>query len=444
VASDPVLENQPLPSAVPLVAPAPAELGGGRPLSRAAFAFVFVTVCLDMLALGLVVPVLPKLVVQFEHGNFAEAATVTGIFGFAWASMQFAFSPVLGALSDRFGRRPVILISNFGLGLDYVLMALAPSLGWLFCGRVISGITAASFSTATAYIADVSPPEKRAGQFGMLGAAFGIGFVLGPALGGLLGGIGLRLPFWAAAGLSLANAAYGLFILPESLPRERRVKVGFRTANPLGGLSLLRSHTALWGLTAATALYYLAHESLPSVFVLYTTRRYGWGARETGLALAAVGLTTALVSAAVVGPAVRRLGERRSLLLGLFFGAVGMALYGLAPDSLWFAVGIPIFALMGIVGPSLQALVTRKVGGSEQGRLQGALSSLRGVMGMVGPLLFTQTFALGLKGAHLPGLPYLLAALLLLASCAVAAATTRAKLEDRPSGESPAELQLGD
>src|SRR5262245_49717009 len=208
----------------------------------AAVVFIFITVVLDMLALGLIVPVLPKLVVEFMGGDTAGAARISGLFGTAWALMQLVFSPLLGALSDRFGRRPVILISLFGLGLDYVLMALAPSLRWLFAGRVISGITAATFATANAYIADVSPPERRAAGFGLLGAAFGLGFVLGPALGGVLGSIGPRLPFWAAAGLTLANALYGVFVLPESLPRERRARFEWRRANPIGSLRLLATH----------------------------------------------------------------------------------------------------------------------------------------------------------------------------------------------------------
>src|SRR5436309_10529967 len=240
---------------------------------RAAFAFIFVTVLLDMLAIGIIVPVLPKLIVQFEHGNISIAATQNGIFGFVFAAMQFVFAPVAGMLSDRFGRRPVVLMSNFGLGCDYLLMALAPSLSWLLLGRFISGITSASIPTANAYIADVTPAERRAAKFGMLGAAFGLGFIIGPALGGFLGGYGLRYPFWAAAGLSLANALYGFFILPESLPKERRAAFSLAKANPMGSLKLLRSNAALYGLATAMFLYYNAHEALPSMFVIYTDYR---------------------------------------------------------------------------------------------------------------------------------------------------------------------------
>src|SRR5580692_8391546 len=230
------------------ITPSPS---GGKSHGRAAFAFIFITVALDMVALGIIIPVLPRLIVQFEQGDMAMAATQTGVFAFVWAAMQFVFAPVMGALSDRFGRRPVVLLSNFGLGCDYVLMALAPTLSWLFVGRVISGITSASFPTANAYIADVTPEDQRAAKFGMLGAAFGLGFIIGPALGGMLGGMGLRYPFWAAAGLSLANAAYGFFILPESLPKERRAAFSLRKANPIGSLKLLRSHRELFGLATA-------------------------------------------------------------------------------------------------------------------------------------------------------------------------------------------------
>lgn len=383
---------------------------------RAAFAFIFVTVMLDMLALGIMVPVLPKLVLAFKGGDIVGAASITGVFGFFWAAMQFVFSPVLGSLSDRYGRRLVILLSNVGLGLDYVLMALAPSLEWLFVGRLISGITAASFSTAGAYIADVTPVAQRAKRFGMLGAAFGLGFIVGPAVGGVLGDISLRLPFWAAAGLSLVNAAYGFFVLPESLPPERRSGFSWRRANPLGSLRLLRSHTGLIGLAAAAFLYYLAHESLPSMFVLYTDYRYDWSERDVGLALAAVGLSSTIVSAALIGPAVARLGERRVLLSGLLFGGLSFLCYGLAPTSLLFLAGIPLGGLLGLTGPSMQALMTQRVQPSEQGQLQGALSSMRGISGMMGPLLFTQTFAAAIRGdrlPHLPGAPYLLSAVLI-------------------------------
>jgi MFS transporter, DHA1 family, tetracycline resistance protein len=395
---------------------------------RAAFAFIFITVALDMIALGVMVPVLPKLVVQLEGGDMVRAAAVTGVFGFVWNAMQFLFSPLVGAASDRFGRRPVVLLSNFGLGLDYILMALAPNVGWLFAGRVVSGITAASISSATAYIADITPPEGRAKQFGMIGAAFGLGFIVGPALGGFLGAVSLRLPFWVAAALSLTNAAYGLFVLPESLPRQRREKLVWRKANPLGSIDLLRSQPALLGLAVVVFLDYIAHESLPSCFVLYSDYRYGWGEGRIGAVLATVGFATAAVQALLVGPMVRKLGERRALLLGIGLGALSFAIYGAAPTGALFMLGVPFGALWGIASPAMQTLFTRRVGPSEQGRLQGALSSLRGIGGMIGPILFTQAFAAAIRpgvAVHVPGAPYLLAAALLVACMGWAARATR-------------------
>jgi len=382
-----------------------------------------------MLALGMIVPVLPKLVVTFEGGDTASAARIYGLFGTVWALMQFIFSPVLGALSDRFGRRPVILLSTLGLGLDYVLMAWAPTLGWLLVGRVISGITAATFATAGAYIADVTPPEKRAGAFGMLGAAFGVGFVLGPAFGGVLGHVDPRLPFWVAGGFSLVNALYGFFVLPESLPRERRAPFAWRRANPVGSLRLLRSHPEIFGLSTANFLGYMAHEVLPSTFVLYTSYRYAWNERTMGLFLAAVGMGGLVVSGGLVRPIVARFGERRVLLAGLACGATGFAIYGVAPTSALLCLGLPLQALWGLANPASQGLMTRRVHPSEQGQLQGANASLRGIAGLVGPGLFTQTLALFIgAGAawHLPGAPFLLAAALLLAALGIARRATRA------------------
>ena len=395
---------------------------------RAAFAFVFVTVLLDMLAIGIIIPVLPKLVVDLVGGNAAEGARVYGLFGTAWALMQFFFSPVQGALSDRFGRRPVILISNIGLGLDYVVMALAPSLAWLFLGRVISGITAASISTSYAYIADVTPPAERAGRFGMLGAAFGVGFVLGPALGGLTGAIDPRLPFWIAAGLSLANALYGFFVLPESLPPERRAPFAWRRANPVGALALLRSQAQLVGLAGVSFLGNLAHAALPSVSVLYMMYRYGWDERAVGLTLAGVGVAAIVVQGGIVAPAVKRFGERRALVVGLAFGLAGFMVLALAPTGPLFWLGIPLMALWGLANPSAQGLMSRRIGPHEQGRLQGAIASLMGVANLIGPGCSPMTFAyaIGAAGGSVPGAPYLVAAALLGCAIVVVLRVTKA------------------
>jgi MFS transporter, DHA1 family, tetracycline resistance protein len=396
------------------------------PARNAAAAFIFVTILLDMLALGLIIPVLPKLVESFVDNDTASAARIFGLFGTAWALMQFLFSPILGALSDRFGRRPVVLLSNFGLALDYVLMALAPSLTWLFIGRVISGITSASISTAFAYIADVTPPERRAAVFGKIGAAFGAGFILGPALGGLLGGMDPRLPFWIAAGLSFTNTLYGWLILPESLPSERRSPFRWKSANPLGALHLLRSNRILAGLSLANFFAQTAHVVLPSTFVLYATYRYGWGTATVGLTLALVGVCSMVVQGAGVGPIVKRIGERRALLVGLASGALGFLIYGVASTGELFWLGIPVMSLWGIAGAAIQALTTQMVAPDRQGQLQGATNSVQSVSQLVGPFLFTLTFAWFISDSapwKLPGAPFLLAAALLVLALAIAAHT---------------------
>jgi DHA1 family tetracycline resistance protein-like MFS transporter len=304
-----------------------------------------------MLAIGIIIPVLPKLVVDFVGGDTEYAATIFGLFGTAWALMQFVFSPIQGALSDHFGRRAVILISNFGVGLDYVLMALAPSLAWLFVGRVISGITAASMATSYAYVADVTPPDRRAARYGLLGAAFGAGFVFGPALGGYAGSISPRLPFWIAAGLSLANWCYGLLVLPESLPRSQRSPFDWRKANPFGALMLLRSHAELFGLAGVSFLGNLAHAVLPSVTVLYMFYRYGWDERTVGLTMAGVGVAAIIVQGIVVGPVTARIGERPALMVGLAFGVAGFVVVALAQVGAGFLASIPLLALWGIGEP---------------------------------------------------------------------------------------------
>ena len=396
------------------------------PVRGAAVAFIFVTILLDMLALGLIMPILPKLVESFVDNDTARAARIFGVFGTAWALMQFVFSPILGGLSDRFGRRPIVLLSNFGLALDYVLMALAPSLIWLFVGRVISGITSASVSTAFAYIADITPPERRAAVFGKIGAAFGAGFILGPAIGGLLGGIDPRLPFWAAAGLSFANTLYGLLILPESLPRDRRSPFRFSNANPIGVLHLLRSDRVLAGLSVVNFVAQLAHVVLPSTFVLYATYRYGWDASTVGLTLAMVGICAMAVQGLAIGPIVRRLGERRALVLGLACGAAGFLIFGLAPTGPLSWLGIPVMALWGVSGAALQALTTQMVKPEQQGQLQGATTSVQSVSQLLGPFLFTLTFAyfIGAQApVKLPGAPFLLASALLLLALVIAVRT---------------------
>jgi DHA1 family tetracycline resistance protein-like MFS transporter len=385
-----------------------------------------------MLALGVIIPVLPKLVQSFVGGDYAHAAEIVGVMGTLWAVMQFFFAPVQGALSDRFGRRPIVLLSNFGLGCDYIFMALAPNLMWLFIGRAISGVTSASVSTASAYIADVTPPEKRAAAFGMIGAAFGIGFVLGPAIGGLLGNENPRLPFFVAAGLSLANALYGFLILPESLARDRRRPFAWRRANPVGALNLLRREPALFGLAGVTFLYNLAHQALPSVFVLYAGYRYGWDRKTVGLTLAGVGVCSMIVQGGLVRPIVKQIGERAALILGLAAGAAGFAIYGLAATGPVFWIGVPVMSLWGLSSPSAQSLMTRRIAPTEQGRLQGAIGSIMGVTGVIGPGLFTQTFAAAIapiRHWQVPGAAFLLAAILLAGAAVLAWIVTRGRPE---------------
>ncbi len=403
---------------------------------RAAFSFILVMVTFDFLAFGIIAPVLPDLIRSFEGGDFARASAVAGYFGLAWATMQFIFSPLLGAWSDRFGRRPVILISCFGLGIDYIFMAVAPSLRWLFVGRLISGITTSNVATAFAYVTDVTPPEKRARPFGLISAAFGLGFVIGPAIGGFLGNNHLRLPFWVAAGFSLANALYGYFVLPESLPPERRAKSAWHMANPLSPVKLFRSHPTLAGLSVVITLYYLAHNSLPSMWAFYTEYRYGWNKRDVGNSLALVGICAALVSGVLVGPIVKRFGERASLVAGLVFGTFGFAGFGLATHGWGLLASIPLIALWGIAAPAVQSLMARHVDHTSQGKLQGSINTVRALTGMAGPVLFAQVFKQAISpsvSVKLPGAPYLLAATLLAASMLLAVYVTRADALLRPT-----------
>jgi len=396
---------------------------------RAAFTFILAMVFFDFLSVGIIAPIFPDLIRHFEGGDFARASNMLGYFLLAWATMQFIFSPILGAWSDRFGRRPIILISCFGLGIDYILMALAPSLRWLFVGRIISGITTSNVSTAFAYVTDTTTPENRAKAFGLISAAFGLGFVLGPVIGGILGNYNLRFPFWAAAALSLINALYGFFVLPESLPPEKRAKSAWHMANPLGSLKLFRSHPELSGLAVVITLYYLAHQSLMSIWAIYAEYRYGWGHRGVGISLGVVGISAALVSGVLVGPYVKRLGERFSLASGLLYGTLGFLCFGLAPRGWILLATIPFIALWGVAAPAIQSLMSSHVDHSSQGKLQGGINSLRALTGMVGPILYTQVFSAAISPSariHLPGAPYLVASVLLGSSLLIAIYVTRA------------------
>jgi DHA1 family tetracycline resistance protein-like MFS transporter len=390
-------------------APIGVDAPAGR---RGAAAFIFLTVTLDMLAMGMIMPVLPRLIEGFMAGDASTAARMLGWFGTLFAGMQFFFSPVLGSLSDRFGRRPVVLLSNFGMGLDYVVMALAPTLPWLFLGRVVSGLTASSVPTAMAYMADVTPKEKRAGAFGMLNAAFGLGFVLGPALGGVLGNVNPRLPFWVAAGLSLANGMYGLFVLPESLGNAQRSAFSWKRANPVGSLRLFLSAKGLLPLAGVLVLGYTAQQVLVQVYVIYADTRFGWSDRTVGLSLAVVGVSTILYGALLVKPAVAKLGERRAMIFGYVGAAIGYAMFGASKTGLLLWLGIPVLNLMGVAWPAAQSTMSRLVPANQQGHLQGAVNSLRGIAGLIGPGMFTWVFSISV-GAHAlvptPGSPFYLA-----------------------------------
>lgn len=405
---------------------------------KAALGFIFATSLMDIIALGIMIPVLPNLVIELSGGDLPRAAWITGIFASSWGVLQFFCSPIQGMLSDRFGRRPVLLISILGMSLDYVFMALAPTLAWLFVGRVINGACSASFSTAGAYIADVSKPEDRAKNFGLIGASFGVGFTIGPVIGGVLGDAdvarqlgqflggaqlaetfashSLRLPFFVAAGLGAINWLYGLLILPESLPKERRAtRFEWKRANPVGSFQLLRTHPDLLGLAGVGFLFNLAHSVLPSIFVLFVGHRFGWGTKEAGFMMLAVGVANILSQGVLVGPAVKKLGERNCLLVGLAAMTIAFAIYALAPSPVLFLAAIPIGAIGGLIGPGMQGLMTRRVQPNEQGQLQGANSAIMGITSIIGPQLYTGVFAWALlneKTLHLPGLPVLVAAVL--------------------------------
>ncbi|MEN5115055.1 TCR/Tet family MFS transporter [Brevundimonas diminuta] len=354
---------------------------------RAAIAFILVTAVLDIVAMGIVIPVLPHLIEEFVGSN-ARAGLLNGVFVALWAGMQFLASPVIGSLSDQYGRRPVILLSCAGLAADYVLMALAPNLWWLAVGRLVAGVTSSSFTTIYAYMADITEPEKRARAYGLIGAAFSGGFVLGPVLGGFLGEFGPRVPFWVAGALSGVAFLYGLFILPESLPLEKRMPFSWRRANPVGAMILLKRHAELAGLAVVNFLLYFAHHVFSAVFVLYAGLRYGWGPWQVGALLAMVGVLDMIVQGVLVGPASKRFGDRATMIFGLCGGAVGIALMGWAPTGVAFIVAMFPNALWGLAMPTLQSLMTRRVGESEQGQLQGANMSVASIAGVASPLFF--------------------------------------------------------
>ncbi len=395
-------------------------------MRKPALSFIFITLVLDILGIGLVVPVLPKLVEQYQGGNVADASHMYGMLAAVYALMQFICAPVLGNLSDRFGRRPVILISLLGSGLDYFLMAFAPSLAWFFVGRVIAGITGANFSAASAYIADVSPPEKRAANFGLVGAAFGLGFIIGPALGGVLSEWGLQVPFIAAGVLTLINWLYGCFVLPESLAVENRRAFRFATASPVGTLEILRRHPMLLGLATAYFVLCVAHQVYPSTWALYTGHRFDWTPKMIGWSLAAVGVCAAIVQGGLTRKVIPKLGEHRAILIGVAVSALAYIGYGLVTQGWMVYPLIALGALGGISGPAMQSLISQGAGADEQGGVQGALASLNSLAGVVGPFFATGLFGYFITTKpEVPGAAFFGAAALNLLGLAIAFSTMK-------------------
>ena len=384
---------------------------------KPALGFIFVTLALDILGVGLIIPILPRLVQSFQGDSVAAASHTYGLLAALYSLMQFLCAPLLGSLSDRFGRRPVILASLFGSGLDYFVLAFAPNLAWFFVGRVISGATGANFAAGVAYIADVSPPEKRAANFGLIGAAFGLGFIAGPALGGLLGNVGLRVPFLVAGGLTLLNWLYGWLVLPESLAQKNRRAFSWTRSNPVGALLDLRRHAMALGLAGSYFLIYLAHQALPSTWVLYTGYRYHWTVSQIGLSLAIVGLMAAIVQGGLTRIVVKRIGEEKTATLGLTVGALSYAGYGLAPEG-WMIYAILVAgSLGGMTGPAVQGLISRGVGADEQGGVQGSLSSLTSVAGIIGPPIAAELFRYFISDTaamYLPGAAFFFSAILVV------------------------------
>lgn len=394
------------------------------PLSKkAALGFIFITLLLDVIGFGIIIPVMPVLIEELIHGDLSAASRWGGWLTFAFAFMQFLCAPILGNLSDRYGRRPVLLFSLFGFGIDYILIAVAPTIGWLFVGRIIAGITGASFTTASAYIADISAPEERAKNFGMIGAAFGLGFIIGPVIGGLLGSMGSRVPFIAAAVLSLLNWLYGYFVLPESLDKANRRNFTWKRANPIGSLMHLRKYPALSGLIISLMLIYIAVHSVQSTWAFFNMEKFRWDERMVGISLGVVGLLVGLVQGGLIRIVNPRLGNERSIYIGLAFYSLGLVLFAFASQSwMMFAFLIP-YCLGGICGPALQAVISNHVPPNEQGELQGALTSLMSVTTIIGPPVMTNLFAyFTQKGApvYFPGAPFLLGAVLMLASTILA------------------------
>ncbi len=392
----------------------------------AALGFIFVTILVDVIGLGIIIPVVPKLIENLTGEGLSEASRYGGWLIFSFAVMQFIFSPILGGLSDRFGRRPILLLSLLGLGLDYIFHAFAPSIAWLFVGRIIAGVMGASFTTATAYIADISTPENRAQNFGLVGAAFGLGFIIGPVIGGLASKWGANVPFLVAAGLTLLNVLYGYFVLPESLPVANRRKFEWSRANPIGSLQHLKKYPIVSGMVASLVLLYLASHAVQSNWSFYTMYKFSWNEEMVGYSLAVVGILVAFVQGYLIRVLMPKLGHKNSIYIGIAMYALGLLLFGLAWQAwMMFAFLVP-YCLGGIGGPAIQGLVSNQVPSNEQGELQGALTSLMSLTSIAGPLIMNNLFAYATAKDsmfYLPGAPFYLGSVMVFVALVLAMRT---------------------
>ncbi|MDP4276941.1 MAG: TCR/Tet family MFS transporter [Bacteroidota bacterium] len=393
---------------------------------KPALGFIFITILLDVIGFGIIIPVIPKYISLLIGSDLSHASLYSGWLMFSFSVMQFFFSPIIGSLSDRFGRRPVLLISLFGFGLNYLIIAFAPSIAWLFVGRILAGITGASFTTATAYIADISTPEKRAQNFGLVGAAYGLGFIIGPVLGGVLGQYSLQLPFFVAAGLTFLNWLFGYFVLPESLPVENRRRFELKRANPVGSLILLRKYPVISGMIGSLICVMIASFATQSTWTYFTMEAFHWNESLVGYSLGLVGLLTAIVQGGLVRIINPKLGPVRSIYTGLIFYGLGFFLIAFASQGwMLFLIMIP-FSLGGIADPAAQSIISNEVPANEQGELQGALTSLRSITSIIGPVLMTTLFShFTAKSAsvYFPGAPFMMAAVLILVSILLAKKT---------------------
>ncbi len=395
---------------------------------KAAISFIFVTLLLDVTGLGLVIPVFPQLISELIHGNMSQASQWSGLLTFAYAVMQFVCAPIVGNLSDKYGRRPVLLLSLLGFGIDYIFLSLAPTIWWLFLGRIIAGMFGASFTTATAYIADISTDENRAQNFGMIGAAFGLGFIIGPGIGGFLGELGPRVPFMAAAVLTLLNVIYGYFVLPESLSKDNRREFEWKRANPLGSLMQLRKYRGVGGLILSLVFVFIAAHAVQSTWTFFNIEKFQWSNSLMGISLTVIGLLIAIVQGALIRYTTPRLGEQKSIYVGLGLYSLGLMLFAFASQGWMMFVFLIPYCLGGIAGPALQSIISGSVPKNEQGELQGALTSMMSATSIVGPLLMTNLFAWFTRpgaGVQFAGAPFFAGAILMLISAILAARTMK-------------------